>query len=127
MTSHIKQEETVAMQKMKTDYVLDLWLDTFPMHQGESMSEYSSKGGVFLRLLDQPNVANFMVEKEGIENKCRDWACDVDDYIEVADYLINNPECMTKLGNENISNALYVVKARIQTGIKEFIDILGKL
>lgn len=108
-------------------YVLDLWLDTFPMHQGESMSEYSSKGGVFLRLLDNKDVADFMIDKEGVANQCRDWAYSVDDYIEVANYLINNQECANKLSNENVSNALYVVKDRIQTGIKEFTDIIGKL
>ena len=108
-------------------YVIDLWLDTFPMHQGESMSEYSSKGGVFLRLLDNKDTADFMLEKVGLASLCRDWAYNVDDYIEVADYLINNQDCRVGLGNDNISNALHIVKDRIQTGIQEFIDIIGKL
>ena len=80
-----------------------------------------------MRLLDNKDVADFMIDKEGVANQCRDWAYSVDDYIEVANYLINNQGCANKLSNENVSNALYVVKDRIQTGIKEFTDIIGKL
>ena len=108
-------------------YVIDLWLDTFPMHQGESMSEYSSKGGVFLRLIEDREIIEILTHGHNVGDLCRDWAYSVDDYINVANYLINNQECSVKLQNENIFNALHVLKVKIQTGIQEFIDIIGKL
>ncbi len=107
-------------------YVIDLWLDTFPMHQGESMAEYSSKGGVFLRLLDRKEDADFMVSACGLSDLCRDWAVDSYDYEKVAGYLIENRQCTEKLSHINLHNGSVVADDMIKSGLATFLKIISE-
>lgn len=106
-------------------YVIDLWLDTFPMHQGESMSEYSSKGRPFLRLLDVEETIRVMVDCYGVDDMCRDWAIDIDDYENISSYLIKNEHCRLKMGEINFNNASTCANEMIDRGSKTFLGLIG--
>lgn len=44
-------------------HVIDLWLDTFPFHQGESRREYVAKGNASVKLWKTPQIKNKKIEE----------------------------------------------------------------
>lgn len=76
-------------------YILDLFLDTFPLQNGESLGELVAKQGVFVRI--HPSALGLMHKKSTgpSETKAPDdffrmYAYSQQDYIQVACYLIRS-------------------------------------
>jgi hypothetical protein len=44
-------------------YMIDLWMDTFPLNAGEALQEFYAKGGVYVQLIDDPHYAKTAQEQ----------------------------------------------------------------
>ncbi len=78
--------------------IIDLWMDTFPLSGGESLNEYTAKGRVPIILLSKEHPIYEQLQKMGtLESLIRIYAFSVDDYMAVANYLLQNPDAMFTL------------------------------
>ena len=82
-------------------HIVDLWLDTFPLSGGESLNEYIAKGRVPIILLPKEHLIYEKLQKMGTLNSLmRIHAFSVDDYIAVANHLLQNPDVMLTLSEK---------------------------
>lgn len=82
-------------------HLIDLYLDTFPMGSGEALNEYLAKEKIAVILLqqDHPVIRElFALGKE--KSYQRIHAYNRDDYIELADRILNDPDLRNKLMQE---------------------------
>ncbi|MBF0495586.1 MAG: hypothetical protein HQK58_03265 [Deltaproteobacteria bacterium] len=70
--------------------VIDLFLDTFPMGQGESLNEYRAKGGVYVTLYQSDNPG-------AIVDLCMSHTPTISAYIDAADHIIKDKACRRRL------------------------------
>lgn len=77
-------------------YVVDLFLDTFPLHCGESLNEFCAKGRAFVSL--QPEQVS-PEERKNYPFCESSITFSNENYIEVADYLLKNEECRKKIAS----------------------------
>lgn len=82
-------------------HIIDLYLDTFPLPSGESLTEYAEKGKPYLLMIDYDALNDTLrIEHDRfvrIHGKARPFAFSQKDYIEVANYLISNGEALEKV------------------------------
>ena len=82
-------------------YVIDLYLDTFPLHSGESLNEYIAKGRVPVILLPKEHITYERLSKAGtLASLTRIHTFSIEDYVAVANHLLSHPEAMASLSQE---------------------------
>lgn len=97
-------------------HLIDLWLDSFPMEQGESRIEYVAKGKLSLVLVKNPQN----IQKEWIT-----MAVNEEDYMQKARYLLGlNPEQKQKLIQEIMGGLQRYNETRKDLGVKTLLEYL---
>lgn len=82
-------------------HLIDLYLDTFPMGSGEALNEYLAKEKIAVILLAQDHPIIRELFRLGKENSYqRIHAYSRDDYIELADRILNDPDLRNQLIQE---------------------------
>jgi len=79
-------------------WVIDVWLDSFPLRQGQSKNEYTAKGGVVIYMNEYLNdtIRNWYKNFE-----MKPWGNNEKEYIQEVNKFIKNKELRTKLSKFN--------------------------
>lgn len=107
-------------------HIIDLYLDTFPMGSGEALNEYLAKEKIAVILLppEHPIICElFMLGKE--KSYQRIHAYDHDDYIELADTILNDSDLRNKLLQEAHERVSIHMPNMSQQTVKTFLRSLG--
>ncbi|WP_199919387.1 hypothetical protein [Helicobacter enhydrae] len=100
-------------------HIIDFWLDSFPMEQGESRIEYVAKGKLSLVLVKNPQ----MVQKEWIT-----MAVDEEDYYQKALHLLSLSKAQKDaLIAENMAGLERYNEKRNKMGVSHFLNMLQSL
>lgn len=84
-------------------YVIDLYLDTFPLHSGEALNEYIAKGRVPVILLPKEHFTYERLAQLGRLNSLkRVHTFSIEEYIAVANYILQNSDVYDFLKQEII-------------------------
>lgn len=98
-------------------HLIDFWLDSFPMEQGESRIEYVAKGKLSLVLVKNP---------QNIQKEWKTMAIDQEDYREKARYLLRlNDEERQMLLDEIMGGLARYNQKREELGIQSFLGLLN--
>ncbi|WP_051420540.1 hypothetical protein [Helicobacter pametensis] len=98
-------------------HILDLWLDSFPMEQGESRIEYVAKGKLSLVLAKDPSK---------IKQEWKTMAVDEEDYREKARYLLGLGSGQKQaLIDEIMGGLARYNQNREEMGVESFLECLN--
>lgn len=100
-------------------HIIDFWLDSFPMEQGESRIEYVAKGGLSLVLVKDPSK----VQKDWIT-----MAVDEEDYYQKALHLLSlNQEQKRELVEGILGGLSRYNQRREELGVESMMEFLQSL
>jgi hypothetical protein len=123
---------TGVIDKHIFGWVIDVWLDTFPLRQGQSLVEAQAKGGAIVHYApvlpekDAENIKKAYEEGEkdlGIKLPFYPIAETVDEYIDYADKLIKDEKLRKEIG-ESFRNSL--LKLLKKPNIEGFLKVLNE-
>jgi hypothetical protein len=106
--------------------LIDLYLDTFPLHSGEALNEYLAKGkiGVILLPRDHPVITELFMKKKEHEFD-RIHAYSIEDYIELANIILKD-ESLRVILDGQMAERTTIHMPKIQTLVVPlFLKILG--
>lgn len=98
-------------------HLIDFWLDSFPMEQGESRIEYVAKGKLSLVLVKNPDA---------VKKEWKTMAISQEDYREKARYLLNlNQEEKQELIEQIMGGLSRYNQKREELGVESFLEVLN--
>ncbi|AFL69732.1 hypothetical protein Sulba_2465 [Sulfurospirillum barnesii SES-3] len=108
-------------------YVIDYYLDTFPLHSGEALNEYIAKGRVPLILLNKNHIAKDTYIRLGmLDSLEKIHAFSVEEYVKIANYILSDDTIFEKVKKNMILFAKQVSEKllEIKKTVDDFVNIV---